>query len=140
MSEQRRPIAKTLQIALLMALAGIVSGCDDPAASAAENCPKRPADENVARALTEIVRRTVTADTIWGAHRESCTRYTVYFSDDKQYDLPAQLFLADNGRWMVYASPGVMSGFSSRYVETSNALPVAPAGKDAVYAPRKESN
>lgn len=140
MRDQRQLTAKSLQIALFVALTGIVGACDSPIASAGENCPKRPADENVARALTKIAKGTVTAASIWGVHRESCSKYTVYFSDDKYLYPPGQLLAADNGRWLIYASRSVMEGFSIGYVETSNALPVAPTGKDTVYAPRKETN
>lgn len=140
MRDQRRTISKTFRIVLLVTLAGVASACDSPMASAGENCPKRPTDENVARALTKIAKGTVTAASIWGFHQESCSKYTVYFSDDKYLYLPGQLLAADNGRWLVYASRGVMDGYSIGYVDTSNALPVAPAGKDTVYAPRKETN
>ncbi|MCW5726239.1 hypothetical protein [Parvibaculum sp.] len=124
----------------MVALACIASACDSPVASAGENCEKRPTDEQVARALSKIAKGTVTAASIWGVHRESCTKYIVYYSDDKYLNLPGQLLAADNGRWIVYASRGVMDGYSIGYVDTSNALPVAPSGKDTVYAPRKETN
>lgn len=140
MRDQRRTISKALRIALLVTLAGVAGACDSPMASASENCQKRPTDEQVARALTKIAKGTVTAASIWGFHRESCTKYTVYYSDDKYLNLPSQLLAADNGRWIVYASRGVMDGYSIGYVDTSNALPVAPTGKDTVYSPRKETN
>lgn len=140
MRDKSRLTAKSFRIALLVAFAGIVSACDSPVASAGENCEKRPTDEQVARALSKIAKGTVTAASIWGFHRESCTKYIVYYSDDKYLNLPGQLLAADNGRWIVYASRGVMDGFSIGYVDTSNALPVAPTGNDTVYSPRKETN
>ena len=146
MPDQGRLIFKAFRIALLVAFTGIAGACDSPSASAAESCPKRPSDENVLQALSEARAATTTktpAKIIWGVTRETCSKYMVLYGDGKHMQTPAQLFAFDDGRWGVFITFG-MGGSSLAYVETKSSanrpLPTAPAGKDTVYSPRKETN
>ncbi len=146
MPDQGRLIFKAFRIALLVAFTGIAGACDSPSASAAESCPKRPSDENVLKALSEARAATTTkapAKIIWGVTRETCSKYMVLYGDGKHLQTPAQLLAFDDGRWGVFITYG-MGGTSLAYVEmrstADQGIPVAPAGKDTVYAPRKETN
>ena len=139
-------VGKALRIVLLVALSGIASACDNPSASAAENCPKRPSDENVLRALSEARAATnskTPAKIIWGVTRETCSKYMVLYGDAKHLQTPAHLLAFDDGRWGIFITFG-MGGSSLAHVETQSSanrpLPTAPAGKDTVYSPRKEAN